>query len=287
MQETQTSLEAILTDCKVYFTILREMNTDKNLASYLRQYREKADLTQGELAEKLGISRQSVIALESGKCIPSVALAIKIAHFFEMPVEFIFRSFDVGLGSIFGQIDNDLNEEIEENQENLVEDNSKTIKRGGDMSKGLLPWSPWREMMNMREEIDRFFEEPQSVRGSSYHPSVSVRETEKELVIEADIPGVKEDDVDIEIEDNKVIIRGERKSRDESKGKDYYHIESSYGSFSRIITLPSYVDPNRADAQIRDGILEIRIPKVEGRKVKKISVKKVQDKGKAKQLKSK
>jgi len=262
------------------------MNTDKNLASYLRQYREKADLTQGELAEKLDISRQSVIALESGKCIPSVALAIRIAHFFEMPVEFIFRSFDAGIESIFSQIGADLNEEIGENCDKRVEESNKSIKKGGDMSKGLLPWSPWREMMNMREEIDRFFEEPQALRESSYHPSVSVRETDKELVIEADVPGVKEEDVDVEIEDNKVIIRGERKSRDESRGKDYYHIESSYGSFSRIIALPSYIDPDRCEAQIKDGILEIRIPKVGARKIKKISVKKIQDKGSSKQLKS-
>lgn len=261
------------------------MNADKNLASYLRQYREKADLTQGELAEKLNISRQSVIALESGRCVPSVALAIRIAHFFEMPVEFIFRSFDEGFKSVFNQITNGISEEIEENQDEEAGEGKKIIKRGDDMPKGLLPWSPWREMMNMREEIDRFFEEPQALRDGAYHPSVSIRETDKELVIEADIPGVKEEDVDIEIEDNKVIIRGVRKSREESKGRDYYHVESSYGSFSRIITLPSYVDSNRAEAQIKEGILEIRVPKVEPRKVKKISVKKIRDKGTAKRVK--
>ncbi len=274
-----------MTDCKVCFTILPEMNTDKNLASYLRQYREKADLTQGELAEKLGISRQSVIALESSKCIPSVALAIRIAHFFEMPVEFIFRSFDEGFKSVFNQITDGLDEEIEENQDEETSENRKIIKKGGDMPKGLLPWSPWREMMNMREEIDRFFEEPQSARDGAYHPSVSVRETQKELVIEADVPGVKEEDVDIEIEENKVIIRGERKSREESKGKNYYHVESSYGSFSRIIALPPYADANRAEAQIKEGILEIKVPKVEPKKVKKISLKKIQDKGTVKRVK--
>ena len=67
------------------------MNERCNLATYLRKYREKADYTQEELAHKLGISRQTVISLESGKCVPSVSLAMKIARFFEMPVEFIFR----------------------------------------------------------------------------------------------------------------------------------------------------------------------------------------------------
>jgi len=262
------------------------MDTNKNLASYLRKYREQADLTQGELAEKLSISRQSVIALESGRCIPSVALAIRIARFFELPVEFIFRSFDDGLESLFSELTNEISGQVEENIPEEKDDDKKIVKRGGDMPKSLLPWSPWREMMSMREEIDRFFEEPQSVRTGSFHPSVSIRETEKDLVIEADIPGVKDEDVDIEIEDNKVIIRGERKSKDESKGQDYYHIESSYGSFSRIIGLPSYVDSNQAEAEIKNGILEIKIPKVESRKAKKIPLKKVlQGQGTAKQVK--
>jgi len=256
------------------------METNKNLAVYLRRYREKAHLTQGDLAEKLSISRQSVIALEAGKCIPSVALALRIARYFELPVEFIFRSFDEGFETLFGELANEISEKIEEDG---VKDKNNMV--GGNMPRGLMPWSPWREMMNMREDIDRFFEEPVSSHAGAFYPSVSIRETEKELIVEADIPGVKEEDIEIEIEDGKVVLKGERKFKSESKGQDYYHLESSYGSFSRIIGLPSYVDAGKAEAEIKNGILEVRVPKVEQRRAKKIALKKTLGKSTAKQVK--
>jgi len=236
-----------------------DMVVNNNLASYLKKYREKADITQGELSERLGVSRQSVIALESGKCVPSVLLALKISRFFELPVEYIFRFQEENLNSIFSEIENK--------------------SKGGEeeMARDLMPWSPWREMMNMRESVDKFFDEPFSSRNLStavFHPSVGIREVKGELIVEADLPGVKEEDVDVQIEDDKLVIRGERKHSSETKKEDYYHMESSYGSFSRVIGLPSYVDASRAEAEVKDGILEVRIPKVEEKKSKKIAVKK-------------
>lgn len=220
------------------------------MESFLKKFREKADLTQGELAEDLGVSRQSIISLESGKCIPSVGLAMKIAAVFDVPIEFIFR-FDEG-------------NNCEEKDNNM----------GGNMGRELMPWSPWREMMSLRETMDRFFDEPAWTKGSSvFYPSIGIRETPSELVIEADLPGVKEDDLDIEVEDNQLIIKGERKHSEEKKREDYYHLESSYGAFSRVVTLPANVDSTKTEAQFDNGILEISIPKIEERKPKKISVK--------------
>lgn len=221
--------------------------TSIELATYLKKYREKAAYTQGRLAEELGISRQSIISLETGKCTPSVALALRIAHFFELPVEFIFRGPD-----------------------NLEK---KNRQKGGEMSRDLLPWSPWREMMSMREALDRFSEEPSSKQTGFFHPTVGIRETPKHMVIEVDIPGVKEEDVSLEIEDDKLIIRGERKHSEETKKEDYYHLESSYGSFSRVIALPNYVEAGKAQAEVKNGLLEIYIPKVKPRQPKKIPVK--------------
>ena len=229
----------------------------EKLSTCLKKYREKANLTQEELAEKLAVSRQSVISLESGKCVPSVSLALKIARFFELPVEFVFRQNDNNHETIIDKILNENNEQ-----------------KGDDMPRDLIPWSPWREMMSFRENIDRFFEEPSVSRasGNLFHPAVSIRETEKEMVIEADLPGVKEEDLDVEIEDDKVIVRGERKHSSETKREDYYHMESSYGEFSRVIGLPNYTNPEEATAEVKDGILEIRVPKVEQRQPKKIKV---------------
>ncbi|OQA52959.1 MAG: Spore protein SP21 [candidate division WS2 bacterium ADurb.Bin280] len=226
------------------------------MRSFLKKFREKADLTQGELADDLGVSRQSIIALESGRCVPSVSLAMKIAGIFDVPIEFIFRFED----------DADIDSENCESEKNN--------KKGGSMVRELMPWSPWREMMSLRETMDRFFDEPAMSRGSSvFYPSIGIRETAKDLVVEADLPGVKEEDVSIEVEDNQLIIKGERKHREEKKREDYYHLESSYGAFSRVITLPSNVDSSKTQAEFEGGILEIRIPKMEERKAKKISIK--------------
>lgn len=232
----------------------------EKLSTCLKKYREKANLTQEELAEKLAVSRQSVISLESGKCVPSVSLALKIARFFELPVEFVFRQNNNACETVLDKVINEINEE-----------------KGGEenMPRGLMPWSPWREMMSMRENIDRFFDEPMfpaRAASSVFNPAVSIRETEKEMVIEADLPGVKEEDVDVEIEDDKVVIKGERKHQEETKREDYYHMESSYGAFSRVIGLPNYVNADKATAEVKDGILEVRIPKVEQRQPKKIKV---------------
>lgn len=245
------------------------MVENKSLASYLKKYREKANITQEELADRLGVSRQSVIALESGKCIPSVLLALKISRFFELPVEYIFRFQEDNFNSIFSEIENKV--------------------KGGEekMARDLMPWSPWREMMNMRETIDRFFDEPfpsRSLSTAVFQPLVGIRETKNELVIEVDLPGVKEDDVDVQVEDDKLIIRGERKYSSETKREDYYHMESSYGSFSRVIGLPSYVDASRAEAEVKDGILEVRIPKVEEKKSRKIAIKKGKKEASKKEL---
>lgn len=225
------------------------------MQTFLRKFREKANLTQGELADNLGVSRQSVISLESGKCIPSVNLAMKIAILFDVPIEFIFR------------FDEDPVDQLKENEE----ENNNT---GGNMGRDLMPWSPWREMMSLRETMDRFFDEPAWSKGSSvFHPSIGIREAAQELVIEADLPGVREEDVDIELEDSQLIIRGERKHSQERKREDYYHIESSYGAFSRVISLPANVDSSKAEAEFDQGILQIKIPKIEERRPKKITVK--------------
>ncbi len=235
----------------------------REIASYLKRFRERSQVTQGELAEMLGISRQSVISLENGRCIPSVALAIRVSKLFEMPVEFIFRETE---------------DKSEANLEKNIEQNNSPEGEGGIMNRDLMPWSPLREIMSMRETMDRFFDEPTTRSSTLFHPAVGIRESEKELVIEADIPGVKEEDLDVEIENDKVVIKGERKHKQETKKEDYYHMESSYGSFSRMVSLPSYVDSSKAEAEFKDGVLEIKIPKVVEKQSKKLKIKKNEEK---------
>jgi HSP20 family protein len=92
-------------------------------------------------------------------------------------------------------------------------------------------------------------------------PSIDVSETDNELRIDADLPGVEEKDVDVAISDNVLTIKGEKKAEKEEKKKDFHLVERSYGSFSRSLTLPFAADPAKAKATFKNGVLSITLPK--------------------------
>jgi HSP20 family protein len=92
-------------------------------------------------------------------------------------------------------------------------------------------------------------------------PSIDVSETDSELRIDADLPGVEEKDVDVAISDNVLTIKGEKKAEKEEKKKDFHLVERSYGSFSRSLTLPFAADPAKAKATFKNGVLSITLPK--------------------------
>lgn len=208
-------------------------------------------LTQEELAETLGVSRQAIIALEAGRNMPSIPLAINIAEYFRLPVEVIF----------YCETENNINN-----------------KKGDQMDREIMPWSPWREMASMREALDRMFDESVTsiARGSDWnYPALNVRQTDKEVVVEADVPGMKQEDIDIEIGENSVSIKGERKATHEESDKkhSYYHREVNYGSFHRAVTLPVEIDADNAKADLEHGTLTIVLPKAEPAKPKTIKLK--------------
>jgi HSP20 family protein len=92
-------------------------------------------------------------------------------------------------------------------------------------------------------------------------PSIDVHETDKDMTIEAELPGVGEKDIDVTLTDNLLTIKGEKKQESEEKKKDYHLTERSYGSFSRSMTLPFDADPGKIKADFKDGVLTIRLPK--------------------------
>lgn len=144
------------------------------------------------------------------------------------------------------------------------------------MDKEIMPWSPWREMASMREALDRMFDEGVTTltRNSDWqYPAINVRQTENNILIEADVPGMKQEDIDIEISDNMVTIAGERKASHEEKGANYFHKEVSFGSFRRSINLPVDVRGDKASADIVDGTLVVKLPKAEPEKPKTIKLK--------------
>lgn len=143
----------------------------------------------------------------------------------------------------------------------------------------IIRWDPYRDIMALRERMNRLFnetfqapEEEGGLMAATWAPSVDVRESETEYVIAVDLPGVSEKDVDIEIEDRMLSLRGRREFERETRREDYQRIERAYGTFYRAFALPSYVDENRVDAEFDNGVLRITLPKKPESKPKKIEV---------------
>jgi HSP20 family protein len=109
---------------------------------------------------------------------------------------------------------------------------------------------------------------------TSYTPSVNVREGEFAYHVDVDLPGVKKEDIDVDIKDGQLIISGERHFKDEVKEEDYYKVETSFGKFSRTFNLPDDADIEQVDASYDEGVLEVVVPKLEEKhNVKSISIK--------------
>jgi HSP20 family protein len=139
-------------------------------------------------------------------------------------------------------------------------------------------WQPFREV----EDIGRRFEDyfgrsffPAFWRRFSpegWSPAIDVVEKDDKFVVKVELPGVKEEDVDVSVSGDMLTISGEKREESEEKKKGYYYSESSYGSFSRSVTVPSSVDTSKIAADFDKGVLEITLPKTPEVKAKKIKV---------------
>jgi len=144
----------------------------------------------------------------------------------------------------------------------------------------LIRWEPVRELNTIQNEMNRlfntFFESPppghNGPTARRWIPAMDLVETDDDFVLRADLPGMAEEDVNIELEDNILTISGERKAEHEERKEGYYRVERTSGAFSRSLTLPEGVDPEGVRASFDRGVLEIRIPKPEQRKPRKVSI---------------
>ena len=133
--------------------------------------------------------------------------------------------------------------------------------------------------MSLQREIDRLFEDftrgfpAFAGNGGKMLPSMDVTETDKEIEITAELPGLEEKDVQINVADNLLTIRGEKKAEKEEKDKNYRLIELSYGSFERTLELPDGVNADTIKASIAKGVLKVTVPKPAPAQAKKIEVK--------------
>jgi HSP20 family protein len=107
----------------------------------------------------------------------------------------------------------------------------------------------------------------------TYWPAIDVSEREDDLLVRAELPGMQTEDIDIEVQNSALLIRGEKKDETEKSGERYHYVERRSGSFQRIVQLPSEVDADNIDANYKDGVLTITLPKSEQAKPKRISVK--------------
>ena len=125
-------------------------------------------------------------------------------------------------------------------------------------------------------EVDRLFDAffgANETSGRRWVPPMDLVESEDHFTLKADLPGLSEGDVAIEIQDGTLKISGERKADHEASEKGWYRIERSFGSFARTMSLPDGIDPEAVEAGFHDGVLEVRIPKPEQRKPRRIEIK--------------
>jgi HSP20 family protein len=141
----------------------------------------------------------------------------------------------------------------------------------------LVKWDPVRELDSLQSDMNRLFDSFFSERGANdrgrrWIPAMDLVETDNHLVLRADLPGLSEEDVNIEIKDGVLTVSGERKSEHEEKGEGFYRVERAFGSFSRSLTLPQGIDANAVSADFDRGVLEVKVPKPEERKPTRVQI---------------
>lgn len=265
-------------------------NSEPTIENKLKDLRKDRKLSQEELAEELGISRQSIIALEQGKYLPSLPLVVSLCKFFHSPFEEIFE----------------FEKEIEEAIDNIVEGSQKNIinisdgpirllsqkiepdrsglARGKEniMGTEMEPWRPLREAVSLRDAMDRLFEDSViTPKTAGVMPKIDIKDKKDSIEVRAELPGMVEEDIDIEITDGVMTISGEKShfasnsakaSRDKEEEGAYYYKESHTGAFSRSFNLPADVKEEKAEAEMKNGVLTVAIPKIEPKKATKVKI---------------
>jgi HSP20 family protein len=145
------------------------------------------------------------------------------------------------------------------------------------MARNLMTWDPFREVSTMREDMERLFDSmlgrfPREREQALWAPAVDVEETNEAMIIRAELPGMKREDIKVKVAEDMVTISGERKYDTEKKDRTFHRVERAYGSFQRTIVLPVSVQGEKAAASYKTGLLELVLPKAERVKAREITV---------------
>lgn len=153
------------------------------------------------------------------------------------------------------------------------------LERWQPRVQSVVSWNPFADMADLRREMDQVFGEffgrtpfQMAATEAIWSPLVDVHETKNGYQLQVELPGVKQEDIQVSIEGETLTLKGERKHEAEVKEDEYHRVERSYGRFERTIVLPSVVDAGQVKATYRDGVLAIELPKKEEAKPKEIKV---------------
>jgi HSP20 family protein len=137
-----------------------------------------------------------------------------------------------------------------------------------------------RDIEGMSERLNKFFgtwtrpfDVTESLKVADWAPAVDIQETEKEYLVKLEIPEVKKDDVKVTFQENELTVTGERKLEKEEKGKKFHRIERAYGTFVRTFTIPTDADETKIFAEFKDGMLTVKLPKLDKPRPKTVEVK--------------
>jgi HSP20 family protein len=163
-------------------------------------------------------------------------------------------------------------------ESNIDESNIGNQRRTQIMA--MIRWDPFRELATLQDNLNRLATGMYGRRGEDdafsrgdWIPPVDIYHTDgQEIVLKAELPGLKREDIDLRVENNTLTLRGQRKHDSEVKEDNYHRVERAYGSFSRSFTLPNTVDAGKVQADYRDGVLTVTLPMREEAKPKQIQV---------------
>lgn len=144
--------------------------------------------------------------------------------------------------------------------------------------RGLTPWFRRGPLAQLRDEMESLFErfwdeDGNGLNGTMLAPALDLSETEDTVQVRLDLPGLEAKDIDVQVRDNQLVVTGERKEEKVEKGETFHRVERREGKFSRSVLLPCGVNEGKVDAQFRNGVLTIKLPKIEQPKAKRIEVK--------------
>ena len=144
----------------------------------------------------------------------------------------------------------------------------------------LVRWNPWREATTLQHRFNKMFNDTMfpvcgaktKAEDRSWHPAVDVYENDEHIMIKAELPGIEKKDIDIDVNDRVLTLKGERSFDNEVKEDKFYRRERVFGNFTRSFALPPNVDSAKIEADFKDGVLSITVPKPESEQPKKITV---------------